>query len=265
MSADELYGWSDGALHPLGAGVEPSGQIRAVDSWLVVDGTVRALALHRDRFFDAVLFDASTGPAVSADDLAEFWEAAIGLLPRQGQWFPRVEYRTSANGVFLLLRVRPAPPVTRSVVVAAAPDGDPRIEPGTKGPDLQRLATSRADVASLGAEEAIILTPEGFVVEGAYSGLLWWRGNILCAPLDEFDRVDSVTVRSVLALATALGIESYREAVTPAELDGTELWALSALHGARIVTGWPNGPMLAELPGRLATWQARLGALRQPV
>jgi branched-subunit amino acid aminotransferase/4-amino-4-deoxychorismate lyase len=265
MSADELYGWSDGALHPVDAGVEPDGQIRAVDSWLVVDGTVRALALHRARFFDAVLFDASTGPAVSADDLTAFWDAAIALLPRRGQWFPRVEYRTSENGVFLMVRVRTAPPLTRSVVVAAAPDGDPRIEPGTKGPDLQRLAVARADVGALGAEEAIILTPEGFVVEGAYSGLLWWRGNILCAPLDEFDRVDSVTVRSVLALATALGIETYREAVTPAELDGTELWALSALHGARIVTGWPNGPSLAELPGRLAAWQTRLGALRQPV
>jgi branched-subunit amino acid aminotransferase/4-amino-4-deoxychorismate lyase len=264
MSADELYGWSDGALHPIDDQHAPVGEIRAADSWLVADGSVRALALHRERFFDAVQAHA-TSTAVPVANLVDFWEAAITALPRTGSWFPRVEYRTSgADGQFLL-RIRPAPARTRSVVVAAAPAGDPRTEPGIKGPDMQRLAAARADVSELGAEEAIILTPEGFVVEGAYSGLLWWRGNILCAPLDEFDRVDSVTVRSVLALATALGIETYREAVTPAELDGTELWALSALHGARIVTSWLNGPSLAELPGRVATWQARLGALRQPL
>jgi hypothetical protein len=53
--------------------------------------------------------------------------------------------------------------------------------------------------------------------------------------------------------------------VTPAELDGTELWALSALHGIRIVTSWVDGPQLAEQPGRLATWRTRLDALRKPL
>ena len=48
-----------------------------------------------------------------------------------------------------------------------------------------------------------------------------------------------------------------------AELDGTELWALSALHGIRIVTRWVDGPELAEKPGRLATWSARLDSLRR--
>ena len=47
--------------------------------------------------------------------------------------------------------------------------------------------------------------------------------------------------------------------------DGTELWALSALHGIRIVTAWVDGPSLAEKPGRLAQWRTRLDALRKPV
>jgi hypothetical protein len=72
-------------------------------------------------------------------------------------------------------------------------------------------------------------------------------------------------VRSVLALAAALGVETYGEPVTPAELAGTELWSLNALHGIRIATGWLDGPPLAELPGRLATWRARLDALRKPI
>ena len=53
--------------------------------------------------------------------------------------------------------------------------------------------------------------------------------------------------------------------MTPAELDGTEVWSLSALHGPRIVTGWIDGPSTAELPGRLSTWRSRLEKLRKPI
>jgi branched-subunit amino acid aminotransferase/4-amino-4-deoxychorismate lyase len=102
-------------------------------------------------------------------------------------------------------------------------------------------------------------------VEGGYSGLLWWRGDILCGPLADFERVDSVTARSVLTLARALGLDTHEEAVTPTELEGVELWAVNSLHGIRIVTGWLDGPTLAERPGRLATWRARLDRLRRPL
>src|SRR5690606_32146221 len=106
---------------------------------------------------------------------------------------------------------------------------------------------------------------------------VWWRGDILFGPpegpdWEEFDRVDSVTARSVFGLAAALGVETHREPATPAELDGTEVWALNALHGIRIVTNWvdgegaaASGPQLAELPGRLSLWRSRREALRKPI
>lgn len=105
-------------------------------------------------------------------------------------------------------------------------------------------------------------------MDATTSALLWWRGDILCGPPSGqpgFARVDSVTARSVLALAVALGHDTHEEAVTPAELDGCEVWAVNALHGIRIVTGWLDGPSTAELPGRLETWRARLHALRRPI
>jgi hypothetical protein len=40
---------------------------------------------------------------------------------------------------------------------------------------------------------------------------------------------------------------------------------VNALHGIRIVTEWVDGPQLAERPGRLNSWQARLDALRKPI
>ena len=77
--------------------------------------------------------------------------------------------------------------------------------------------------------------------------------------------MDGVTERALVTAATALGVEVVREHVTPAELDGTEVWALNALHGIRIVTRWVDGPAMAELPGHYSLWRRRLGALRRPL
>ena len=154
----------------------------------------------------------------------------------RSDWFPRVELQSRSGAPLLVFRLRSAPERERSVVVATAPAPDPRTAPWTKGPDLATMLRLRTDVQSLGAGEAVILDDDGFVVEGAYSSLVWWRGSILCTPPDDFGRVPSVTARSLLTLASALGTETFAEAVTPAELDGVELWALSALHGPRIVT-----------------------------
>jgi branched-subunit amino acid aminotransferase/4-amino-4-deoxychorismate lyase len=123
----------------------------------------------------------------------------------------------------------------------------------------------RTQVQPSGAQEAVILTPEGFVADGSTTCLAWWRGDALAIPSDDIARIDSVTLRSVLALATALGVDILRESVTPDELDGCEVWALNALHGIRIVTQWVNGPSVAEQPGRLDAWRRRLDALRRPL
>jgi branched-subunit amino acid aminotransferase/4-amino-4-deoxychorismate lyase len=161
--------------------------------------------------------------------------------------------------------LRSAPERSRSAVLASWTGRDPRTAPTVKGPDLDAMMRIRTSVQPLGATEAVILSTGGFVVEGAYSALLWWRGSILCGPPAEFPRIDSVTARSVLTVAAALGIDTHEEAVTPAELDGTEVWVLSALHGIRIATAWVNGPDLAELPGRLDTWRGRMDALRRAI
>ncbi len=200
--------------------------------------------------------------SATAPDTDDFWDAAIAAIPRDGEWFPRVEAHSTGRLVF---RLRSAPERSRSAVLATWSGPDPRTVPRVKGPDLEAMLRIRTDAQQYGADEAVILTDDGYVVEGAYSALLWWRGDILCSPPAEFDRVDSVTARSVVTLASALGIDTHEEACTPAELDGTELWALSALHGVRIVTAWVDGPGLAERPGRLGAWRARLDALRRPI
>ncbi|WP_213815170.1 aminotransferase class IV [Glaciihabitans sp. dw_435] len=260
MSVNSIYRWQGGALAALDYCDPHETSLTVADSWRVSDGLTLALGLHRDRFMSAI-----PAPVRGELDADAFWDNAIALIPRDGDWFPRVELEEGRGAPSLVFRLRSAPDTTRSVVVATHQGDDPRHTPLVKGPDLARLLQARVAVQAAGADEAILLTEEGYIVEGAYSGLLWWRGNILCGPLSTFDRVDSVTVRSVLALATALGIETYEEAVTPTEIDGVELWSLNALHGIRIVTRWVDGPALAELPSRLGTWRARLQALRAEI
>lgn len=254
MSVNAIYRWQKNELVEVAPETPPTASITVADSWLIDSGKVLALKLHQQRFMDAV----PTNLKDSADD---FFSAAIAQLPRAGAWFPRVELR---GGEFFL-HLRPAPERQRSATVISFTGADPRTTPMVKGPDLDAMATLRDGARAHGADEAILLTAEGYVVEGAYSALLWWRGDILCGPPAGFARIDSVTARSALTLARALGLDIHEEAVTPAELDGTEVWVVNALHGIRIVPQWIDGPELAEKPGRLEQWRTRLGALARTV
>jgi branched-subunit amino acid aminotransferase/4-amino-4-deoxychorismate lyase len=260
MSVESLYRWHGGELVALDYCDMTQTAIEVADSWLVTNGTALALGLHRQRFLESM--PADTRSVTRAD---EFWDGAIAMLPREGDWFPRVELQRRRDSFLLVFRLRSAPERRNNLAEVTWTGGDPRTMPRVKGPDLATMTRLRTAAQARGADEAIILNEDGYVVEDSHGGLLWWRGEILCGPSPELAWVDSVTVRSVLALAAGLGIETYRESVTPAELAHTELWSLNALHGIRIVTKWIDGPEVAQLPGRLALWRARLDALRKPI
>ena len=265
MSSLAPLRWSGDAFDPVDYCDPAEFQLEVADSWLVRDGEAFALTLHEERFRNGAVkrgFDDV--------ELDGFWNAALAQIPKRGEWFPRVELQSRAGAPALLFRLREAPELTRSVKLAIHRGADPRIAPTVKGPDLASMSRLRTAVQKRGADEAVILTADGYVAEGTTTALLWWRGDTLCSPLDRFERVDSVTVKSLISLAGALGVDTVSEAVTPEELDGCELWAVNALHGIRMVTEWIDGPLLAqvglaELPGRLALWRKRREALRKPL
>lgn len=235
--------------------------IEVADSWLVVDGAMRGLELHRERFVTSI-------PRSRARtlDLDAFWSAAIAALPRTGTWFPRVELREQHGTPQLLLRVREAPALHRSLVLTTHTGSDPRRAPAVKGPDLAAMVRLRTEAQTRGADEAVLVTPEGWIVEGATTAICWWEVDRLCVPDASFARVASVTARTVVTLAAALGVEVVEQRARPEELDGREIWALNALHGIRIATAWQGGPVTtAEEPGRLSRWRLRLDALRRPL
>jgi hypothetical protein len=268
MSVATTSRWQGGGLEARDDCDVAPAAILAADSWLVTDGMALALGLHRARFVDAVAELAERhgrAAEVEALDVDAFWDAAISSIPRAGDWFPRVELRVQHDAAELLLRMRPSPERRRSLTLATAPGRDPRTEPWIKGPDLEAMTRLRTEAQQRGADEAVLLDSAGFVVEGSTSALAWWTGEALCVPSIELPRIDSVTLRSVLALAAATGVDVLHDAVEPEALEGCEVWALNALHGIRIVTGWVDGPAVAELPGRLELWRARLDALRKPM
>lgn len=250
--------WNSGRLEPEDDGVDAP--IAAADSWLVAEGKVVALGLHRARFFAAIAPEKQERLR-----LEEFWAASLAHLPRTRHWFPRVELRHDSGTPRLAFRLRRAPSRGTSLTAVTHQGQDPRRQPGIKGPDIAALAEIRRDAQLRGADEAIILSETGHVVDGASTAILWWRGQTLCAPPTSLVRVDSVTAKTLMAIATALGTEIRYEAAQPHELDALEVWAVNALHGIRTIAAWIEGPALAGESSRASAWRARMDALATPL
>ncbi len=270
MSSARLFRWSGHTLVEVDEGDPADDAIAAGDSLLVSNGLAFALGLHRERFADAVNTVNMEGGTHEARDVEAFWHAAFAMIPPHGNWFPRLELRSTANESHLAYRHRLAPELTNSVTLLTHVGSDPRQVPSVKGPDIESLSVMRHTARQRGADDVVFVTSEGHVIDGAAHALVWWRGDTLCAPPSEADdtvfaRVQSITAKSLLGLACALGVQTRAERATPADLDGCEVWALNALHGIRMVTNWAHGPELAERPGRITAWRNRRLALRAPI
>ena len=229
--------------------------VAVAESWLVSDGRVRGLDLHWQRF-ERGCADARLRPSGSR-------AAVESALPVSGRWFPRVEVRRDGE---LRVAVRRAPPREPEVTAWLFSGSDPRRAPRRKGPDLARLGALRAEAARHGAGEALLCDRQGRLLEGAYTSLLWWEGDVLCAVPDDAPILDGVTRRLLLDLAAAQAVEVQYRLPTPADLDGREVWLTSALHGIRCVTSsTAPGCLRAGPTDRAPAWQTRLEALASPI
>ncbi|MEU7026565.1 aminotransferase class IV [Streptomyces sp. NPDC046275] len=232
----------------------------AADSWLVSDGRARELRRHRERFAAAVA--EAGGP-----DTGFFWEEAMARVPAAGDWFPRVELADSAGELRLRIRIRPAPVRTAEVRVWVPDLPDPRRTPRRKGPDLAALTGLRAEAVAAGADEALLTTPDGLLLEGATTSVLWWEDGALCTVDPALPTLPGVTRDWALARAAALGVPVRRRRIRPAELAGREVWCVNALHGVRPVTAWtgPAAPSAPAPPEHAPSWRAAWHEAAEPV
>jgi branched-subunit amino acid aminotransferase/4-amino-4-deoxychorismate lyase len=236
----------------------PGGEhgVDVADSWLVDNGRCRGLNLHRQRFTDSCC----QRHPVSRATVEAFFDDVVAVLPADGRWFPRVEYWAGQFRLWL----RPAPSPATSVAIWIPDTVDPRLAPAVKGPDLAVLEDLRSRARSAGADEALLLSADGWVREGALSGLMWWRDDVLCAPPSNSGLLPSVTRRLILQLAARRGQRVRFDHVRPDDLDGLEAWSISALHGIRSVTAWYGWPLQPGPERHAAQWKADLLSLAMP-
>jgi branched-subunit amino acid aminotransferase/4-amino-4-deoxychorismate lyase len=252
-----LHAFEAGRLTEISNDELIAGQLAVADSWLVDDGRVRNLSEHYARF------SAWVAEISERTDLEDFCIAVSDLIPRTGRWFPRIELlkHETTEQTQLVFRLREAPDQLDAMTLWSYSEPDPRVNPTVKGPDLSLGMQMRRAAQMHGADEAVILNSEGFIVEGALSALVWFRGDVLCAPGDDLLWLPSITRKEVFAIAEQMGIATRTEKVKPADLVDLEVWGLSSLHGIRPVDEWidlggPLGP-----PRHLDAFNKRLRML----
>ncbi|MFJ8001047.1 aminotransferase class IV [Streptomyces sp. NPDC096310] len=251
---------SGGPAGPGGAGAA-GGTLPAADSWLVTGGRVRALARHRERFLRAC----AETVELPHGQLAAFWQDMTAALPREGAWFPRVELAPPGRTPLLRLRLRAAPPLTSQVRVWAQGQPDPRTVPRRKGPDLDTLAEVRRRAAAHGADEALLTSASGLVLEAAYSSVMWWEEDTLCVPSPALPVLAGVTTAVIRERARRARIPFVACERTVADLEGREVWLVNALHGIRPVTAWTGRPMRAGEATRAPEWREWLAGITEPL
>jgi branched-subunit amino acid aminotransferase/4-amino-4-deoxychorismate lyase len=227
-----------------------------VDSWLVADGAVRALDRHEWRFRRGC---ALLLPDLAEDAITEVFAGVRDRVPAGGNWFPRAEARSAVDARLVL---RPAPKRGTHLRLWVAPPGDPRRHPTVKGPDLDALADLRTQAVQAGADDALLRTADGLVLEVAHSALIWWRGDVLCLPDPDLPVLPSVTTQLVRDLATEQGAATCYERVAVEQFLDAEVWAVNALHGIRSVSGIGGEHIDTE---RIARYRGLLDAVAAPI
>lgn len=252
--AEQLYEFESGRLNEVSADDLLVGQLAVADSWLVEDGRARSLSEHYERFQNWVQ------AICDRKDVTDFCIAVTGLIPREGRWFPRIELLSNENTgeTQLVFRLREAPDQIESMTLWSYSEPDPRVNPLVKGPDLSLGMQMRRAAQMHGADEAVILNTDGYILEGALSAIVWFRDDVLCAPGNDLDWIPSITRKEVFAIAEQMGLDTRTEKVKPADLVDLEIWGLSSLHGIRPVDEWVDlgGPV--GQPRHLEAFNKRL-------
>ncbi len=252
MVEARVFRWADGSVVEEQWCDPHAGSVRVADSWLVVDGCAVSMARHLERFMTSL---AAVDPTL---DVRPFVGDAVAMIPAVGRWFPRLEAIDYGDGAMLRFHLREAPDALTDVTLATA-HRDPRTQTNVKGPDLAALGALRRE---LNIGEAVILD-DGFIAEGAWSSIAWWADDTLHVVDPLIPRLPSVTELTIRDHAELIGARVVTARIRPQDLEGSEVWTLSALHGIRVATAWRDGPSLRVEPGRVDYWRQQYVNQRQ--
>src|ERR1051325_6883858 len=119
---------------------------------------------------------------------------------------------------------------------------------------------ARAEADADGADEALLVNSEGYLVEGSTSNLFWVRDGTICTPPLPSGILPGVTRAVVLELCGKAGLEAREENITPEKLHKMDGAFLSLSSSGIAEIAFVNGKALkrSPLPKRLseAYWSA---------
>src|SRR5438552_4930305 len=176
-------------------------------------------------------------------------------LPKPSQDIPALVRPFAATGDAVLrvevrdgrasVTVRELPSVAPPVVTTASEPHQPYPHKTTER-DCFTDAGKEAEVAE--ADDALLLTPEGWVAEGTVWSVFWWDGNALHTPALELGILPGIGRARVLELVR--GVEGRHRR---SELDGKSLLLANAVRGVVPIASL-DGQAVPEDPrsGKLA-------------
>jgi 4-amino-4-deoxychorismate lyase len=133
---------------------------------------------------------------------------------------------------------RAVPPARPLAVILAH---TPHVAYPYKCTDRRAFDAARAEILDRAADEAVLLTPDGFVAEGTISTVFWWTEDGLeTAPL-------SLGVLPGLGRARVQELVPVRERAVPwAALAGRSLFATNAARGVMPIASLDGVPVPAD-------------------
>jgi aminodeoxychorismate lyase len=107
---------------------------------------------------------------------------------------------------------------------------------------------ARAEADADGADEALLLNSDGYVVEGSTSNLFWIRGETVCTPPLPSGILPGVTRAVVLELCGKSGLAVREENIKPEELRKMDGALLSLSSSGIAEVAFVNGKPLKRSP-----------------
>jgi para-aminobenzoate synthetase/4-amino-4-deoxychorismate lyase len=211
-----------------GVGVGALVEIGLIETIRARNGRVPWLARHLGRLYSTI---AALGLSDPVDDVGDLVRVAVG----PGDRVVRLELRGGHAEI-----------TTREVSKERAPAvivSDVRHEPYPhKTTRREQFGRALAGARRRRADDALLITAEGYVAEGTAWSLFWWDGTRLCTPARALGILPGLGRRRVMELTDVV-----EEQVPVSALAGKSLFLVNAVRGIVEIGSLQGAPVPGDL------------------
>ena len=125
------------------------------------------------------------------------------------------------------------------------------------------MLTIREKIVETDADEGILTTPKGFLLEGLTTSIIWWENETLCTVPPSHRILPGVTAQLIQSLATEKHTRIAHRLRKPQDLNGCEVWAVNALHGIRQAIDWKHAPFKPSFHTDIEYWRKALDRFQE--